>query len=196
MDNLVFNISERCENGKKVRMNGQIPCIIYGRDLNKALSAKITKRELIRLLGYPKSSVVSLNLNGDYKKCIVKEMQKDPFGKIIHIDFQSISKGELVKLKIPVIFYGQEALEAKGLLLESFVNEVELQGEVGKFPDNISIDVSKLEHGDSILLKDLHISDKLKADIDEDKVIATVGELISKEQEEMIEEEIESSTEE
>ena len=75
MDNLVFNISERCENGKKVRMNGQIPCIIYGRDLNKALSAKITKRELIRLLGYPKSSVVSLNLNGDYKKCIVKEIQ-------------------------------------------------------------------------------------------------------------------------
>ena len=34
------------------------------------------------------------------------------------------------------------------------------------------------------------------ADIDEDKVIATVGELISREQEEMIEEEIESSTEE
>ena len=40
MDNLVFNISERCENGKKVRMNGQIPCIIYGNDRNKSLAVK------------------------------------------------------------------------------------------------------------------------------------------------------------
>ena len=71
-----------------------------------------------------------------------------------------------------------------------------VQGHPEDIPENLTIDVSKLEHGDSILLKDLHISDKLKADIDEDKVIATVGELISKEQEEMIEEEIESSTEE
>ena len=175
MDNLVFNISERCENGKRVRMNGQIPCIIYGRDLNKALSAKITKRELIRLLGYPKSSVVSLNLNGDYKKCIVKEMQKDPFGKIIHIDFQSISKGELVKLKIPVIFYGQEALEAKGLLLESFVNEVELQGVVGKFPDNISIDVSKLEEGNQILVRDLPISKDMVIEGNVDLAVAKIS---------------------
>ena len=29
MDNLVFNVSERTEKGKKARMNGQIPCIIY-----------------------------------------------------------------------------------------------------------------------------------------------------------------------
>ena len=154
MDNLVFNISERCENGKKVRMNGQIPCIIYGRDLNKALSAKITKRELIRLLGYPKSSVVSLNLNGDYKKCIVKE---------------------IVKLKIPVIFYGQEALEAKGLLLESFVNEVELQGEVGKFPDNISIDVSKLEEGNQILVRDLPISKDMVIEGNVDLAVAKIS---------------------
>ena len=105
-------------------------------------------------------------------------------------------KGDLVKLKVPVNFVGQGYLESKRLLLEVFVSEVQVQGHPEDIPENLTIDVSKLEHGDSILLKDLHISDKLKADIDEDKVIATVGELISKEQEEMIEEEIESSTEE
>ena len=43
MDNLVFNISERCENGKRVRMNGQIPCIIYGRDLIRLYLQKSLK---------------------------------------------------------------------------------------------------------------------------------------------------------
>ena len=175
MDNLVFNISERSENGKKVRIKGQVPCIIYGKDLNNCLSTKITRRELIRLLGYPKSSVVSLNLNGDYKKCIVKEMQKDPFGEIIHIDFQNISKGELVKLKIPIVFSGQEGLEANRLFLESFINEVELQGEVGKFPDNISIDVSKLEEGDQILVRDLSISKDMIIDGNVDLTVAKIS---------------------
>ena len=49
-------------------------------------------------------------------------MQQDPFGKVIHIDFQSVSKGEVVKLKIPIVFTGQDVIEANGLLLESFVN--------------------------------------------------------------------------
>ena len=175
MDNLVFNVSERNEKGKKARMNGQIPCIIYGRDLNKALSAKITKRELIRLLGYPKSSVVSLNLNGDYKKCIVKEMQKDPFGKIIHIDFQSVSKGEVVILKIPIVFTGQDVIEANGLLLESFVTEIELQGEPGTFPENISVDVSKLSQGNQLLVKDLNIPSNMVVETNEYLAVARVG---------------------
>lgn len=117
MDNLVFNVSERNEKGKKARMNGQIPCIIYGNELKESIPGEITKRELIRLLSCPKSSVISLKLNGAYKKCIVKEMQQDPFGKVIHIDFQSVSKGEVVKLKIPIVFTGQDVIEANGLLL-------------------------------------------------------------------------------
>ena len=57
----------------------------------------------------------------------------DPFGKIIHIDFQSISKGELVKLKIPVIFYGQEALEAKRVIYEDHLLMRLNYKEAGKF---------------------------------------------------------------
>ena len=30
MQNLVFNVAQRSEKGKKVRMNGPIPGIIYG----------------------------------------------------------------------------------------------------------------------------------------------------------------------
>ena len=54
MDNLVFNVSERNEKGKKARMNGQIPCIIYGNELKESIPGEITKRELIRLLSCPK----------------------------------------------------------------------------------------------------------------------------------------------
>ena len=179
MQNLVFNVAQRSEKGKKVRMNGQIPGIIYGESLEKSIPCKMDRKEMLKLLSSSRNSVLALNLDGTMEHCVLKEVQRNIFGEIIHLNF-----------------VGQGYLESKRLLSEVFASEVQVQGHPEDIPENLTIDVSKLEHGDSILLKDLHISDKLKADIDEDKVIATVGELISKEQEEMIEEEIESSTEE
>ena len=175
MDNLVLNICERSEKGNKLRRNGEIPCIIYGNDRNKSLAVKMTKKEMIRLLKYPKSSIVSLRLNGVLKKCIVKEMQQDAFGKIIHIDFQSINKGDIVKLKIPVNFVGQEALDSKGLLLESFITDVELQGEADKFPDTLTVDVSKLEEGSQIFIKDLSIPSEIVLESNGDLAVAKIS---------------------
>ena len=176
MDNLVFNICERNEKGSKLlRRNGEIPCIIYGNDRSKSLAVKITKKEMIRLLKYPKSSIISLKLNGILKKCIVKEMQQDAFGKIIHIDFQSINKGDVVKLKIPVNFVGQEALDSKGLLLESFITDVELQGEADKFPDTLTVDVSKLEEGSQIFIKDLSIPSEIVLESNGDLAVAKIS---------------------
>lgn len=175
MDNLVFNINERNEKGSKVRKCGEIPCVVYTSDHDKSVSVKMSRKEMLRLLGYPKSSVISLNLNGNLKKCIVKEMQQDAFGKIIHIDFQSISKGDLVKLKIPVIFSGQSSLEAKSLLLESFITEVELQGEVGKFPESITFDVSNLAEGSQIFVRQLDIPKEMTLETNRDLAMARIG---------------------
>ena len=175
MDNLVFNICERSEKGSKVRKNGEIPCIVYGDNHHKSLAAKMTKKEMIRLLRYPKSSIVSLKLNGSLKKCIVKEMQQDPFGKIIHMDFQSINKGDIVKLKIPVNFVGQEVLASKNLLLESFITDVELQGEADKFPENLLVDVSNLEEGNQIFIRDLAIPSEMVLESNRDLAMAKIS---------------------
>lgn len=175
MDNLVFNICERSEKGSKVRKNGEIPCIVYGDNHHKSLAAKMTKKEMIRLLRYPKSSIVSLKLNGSLKKCIVKEMQQDPFGKIIHIDFQSINKGDIVKLKIPVNFVGEEVLASKNLLLESFITDVELQGEADKFPENLLVDVSNLEEGNQIFIRDLAIPSEMVLESNKDLAMAKIS---------------------
>ena len=62
MQNAVFNITERTEKGKKVRMKGEVPAIMYGQSLEKPIPCQITKRELIDLLASD-SSVLSLKLN-------------------------------------------------------------------------------------------------------------------------------------
>ena len=184
MQNLVFNIDERNEKGKKVRMKGEVPGIIYGDSLEQSINCKISQKEMLKLLSSPKNSVLSLNLNGTTEKCVLKEVQRDIFGEVIHLDFQYVRKGDSVKLKVPVVYTGQGLLESKGLLLEAIVSEVQLQGHPGDIPESIKIDVSELSYGDTISAQDLSIPTTLKSDIDENVVVARVVSLSSSDSEE------------
>ena len=94
VESIVLNVSERNEKGKKVRMHGEVPAVLYGSHLDNTVSIKITRKDMYKLLTLAKSSILSLKLNGHIENCVVKELQKDSFGKVIHIDFQDIKKDE------------------------------------------------------------------------------------------------------
>lgn len=175
MESVVFNVSERNEKGKKVRMQGEVPAVLYGSHLNNPVSLKITRKDMYKLLTLAKSSILSLELNGHIENCVVKELQKDPFGKVIHIDFQDIKKNEKIKMKIPVVFDGQSSLEGRQLLLEVLISEIELYGAADKLPENIQCHVGKLNLGDKIFVKDLVMPEGMRVDADEDAIVATIA---------------------
>ena len=175
MESVVFNVSERNEKGKKVRMHGEVPAVLYGSHLDNTVSIKITRKDMYKLLTLAKSSILSLKLNGHIENCVVKELQKDSFGKVIHIDFQDIKKDEKIKMKIPVVFDGQSTLEGRQLLLEVLISEVELYGEADKLPENIKCNVGELNIGDKIFIKDLVIPEGIRLDVDENAIVATIA---------------------
>ncbi|MFY9534016.1 50S ribosomal protein L25 [Clostridium sp.] len=175
MESVVFNVSERNEKGKKVRMHGEVPAVLYGSHLDNTVSIKITRKDMYKLLTLAKSSILSLKLNGHIENCVVKELQKDSFGKVIHIDFQDIKKDEKIKIKIPVVFDGQSTLEGRQLLLEVLISEVELYGEADKLPENIKCNVGELNIGDKIFIKDLVIPEGMRLDVDENAIVATIA---------------------
>ena len=175
MESVVFNVSERNEKGKKVRMHGEVPAVLYGSHLDNTVSIKITRKDMYKLLTLAKSSILSLKLNGHIENCVVKELQKDSFGKVIHIDFQDIKKDEKIKMKIPVVFDGQSTLEGSQLLLEVLISEVESYGEGDKLPENIKCNVGELNIGDKIFIKDLVIPEGMRLDVDENAIVATIA---------------------
>ena len=175
MESVVFNVSERNEKGKKVRMHGEVPAVLYGSHLDNTVSIKITRKDMYKLLTLAKSSILSLKLNGHIENCVVKELQKDSFGKVIHIDFQDIKKDEKIKMKIPVVFDGQSTIEGRQLLLEVLISEVELYGEADKLPENIKCNVGELNIGDKIFIKDLVIPEGMRLDVDENAIVATIA---------------------
>ncbi len=160
MSNLAFNINEREKNekAKTLRKNGEIPCIIYGDGLKESLPIKINKNDLLKLMSTSTtSSLIPLNLNGITKTCVVKDIEKDVFGKVIHVDFQSVNKNEVIRLKLPVNFTNEESLESKRLVLETFNPEIEIQGIASEMPENIDFSVEGLSFEDKIFAKDVKL---------------------------------------
>ena len=195
MSELAFKVEEKLANekAKAIRRNGQTPGVIYGEFLDNPISIKIANTQLPKILKtHLTSSVVSLEVNNDVKNCVIKDIQKDMYGKIIHVDFQYVKANEVIKLKVPVTFEGQGALETNRLVLETFVSEIEVQGAVEKLPEKIDIDVSNKKFEDKILAKEVTLPEGVHLVTAEDTLLAVVA---GTETEEESEEETEEKTE-
>jgi len=158
MSNVTFNVSKRLSNEKSklIRAIGQVPGTIYGASLEEAISVKISRKELLTLINTnTSSSLIPLTINGETKTCVVKELQKDSYGKVIHVDFQSVNKNEVLRLKIPVSFFGEEALGIKKLMLETFSPELEVQGVASHMPETLEFNVDTMDFEDKVFAKDI-----------------------------------------
>ena len=178
MSELAFKVEEKLANekAKAIRRNGQTPGVIYGEFLDNPISIKIANTQLPKILKtHLTSSVVSLEVNNDVKNCVIKDIQKDMYGKIIHVDFQYVKANEVIKLKVPVTFEGQSALETNRLVLETFASEIEVQGAVEKLPEKIDIDVSDKKFEDKILAKDVTLPEGVHLVTAEDTLLAVVA---------------------
>ena len=82
---------------------------------------------------------------------------------------------EVIKLKVPVTFEGQGALETNRLVLETFASEIEVQGAVEKLPEKIEIDVSNKKFEDKILAKDITLPEGVHLVTAEDTLLALVA---------------------
>ncbi|MGL5693874.1 MAG: hypothetical protein ACRCXA_07345 [Peptostreptococcaceae bacterium] len=91
MSNLIVNVTERNAKGRNLRKNGYIPCIVYGQGLDSTVCGKITVRDSINILEYNKNAVLSLNINEETKQCILKSLQRDAMGNLLHIDFLAVN---------------------------------------------------------------------------------------------------------
>lgn len=179
MCELAIKLSERTssEKSKKLRKNGQVPCILYGNRNETTRLIKANYLNLNKLLKtHSMGSIIKLNLNNEIINCIVKKVQRDIIsGKVIHVDFQKVVKNEIVKMTIPIEFTGLKNLQSKRLVLETFITQIEMQGKVQEIPKHLNIDVSKMNSQDKIFVHDIALPQNIKLLTDEATLVSIVN---------------------
>ncbi|UCG52147.1 MAG: 50S ribosomal protein L25 [Candidatus Latescibacterota bacterium] len=145
---------------RKLRAEGNIPCILYGHR-EKPLAITVNEHELRRVLSAQgETAIVDLAVEGKVSKecnAIIKEIQHHPAtGKILHVDFQYVRKGQRLRLEVPVVLVGTAVgVKEMGGVLEHGPRVLAVRCLPKHIPENIEIEVSELKIGDGIHVKDI-----------------------------------------
>ena len=143
---------------KKVRTNGRIPAIIYGRH-NKPQNLEVASKELEQVIHTAHSEILLVNLAVDKNNrlALVREIQHHPLsGKMLHVDFQEVAENEKVTAMVPVETTGEaEGVKTGGGVLEHVLFKVKVRATPQHLPDVITVDVTKLVIGQSIHIGDI-----------------------------------------
>ena len=161
--NFELKLEKRTEKGKsanrKLRREGYLPAVMYGHG-EKPQLVKVKRADFDKLFKATKgeSVVLQLKLGRSKKLSIIKEVARHPVtGEPLHIDFHILHKGEAVEVAVPVVLVGTpKGIKLCGVL-EHILREVTVKAKPSDIPPHVEIDVTELEIGDSIHVKDIKL---------------------------------------
>ena len=162
MSTATLSATVRSESGKgaarSLRRAGSVPAVIYGHK-REPMSLSVPMRELERLLERvsAETTVVELSIDGKVSRTLIREIQKHPFKKqLVHIDFQELVAGEMITVNIPLVIVGVSVgVRSFAGILDQTMRELEVSVDPASIPNHIDIDVSALNVGDSIHVRDI-----------------------------------------
>ena len=165
---------------RATRREGRIPAIIYG---NKETSTLISvdRIKLQRELRTPGffSRVYELDVEGAGHRVLPREIQVDPVtDQPIHVDFMRFSKETRVVIEVAVLFQNQENCPGikMGGVLNVVRHAIELLCSPESVPENIPVDITGLEVGDSVHISAISLPENVELTIkDRDFTIATIA---------------------
>lgn len=169
----------RTETGKgaarRIRRSGLIPGVVYGRG-NEPRSIKVDPLDIEKLL--QSNAIFDLTFvgeDGEESTVIIKDYQKDVIKQnLLHVDFQFISMDEKITVSVPMRLEGEAVGVHDGGVLQHLLREIDIDVLPSDIPEEITIDISELEVGESLSVADLELSDTIDLITDSDEVIVTV----------------------
>jgi large subunit ribosomal protein L25 len=194
-ENIAMKATTRSTIGKANRRldETQLAGVVYGTAVKS--SAVVVDRHEFELAlsheGNISSKLIDLVIDDAERPLpvIVKSIQRDPIkGTLHHIDFWAVNMRQLVTTSVPVHFEGEAAGVKTGGVFMHNMQHINVESLPDDLPESVSVDVSLLEVGDSVHVRDLVAPKGVTILDDADEIVATVVPP-AKEEEEVVTEE-------
>jgi large subunit ribosomal protein L25 len=142
------------KDAKKHRREGNVPCVLYGGKVQ--IHFVIPEPDLKKVIFTPDTFLIDLNVGGKKYVAILQDIQYHPVGdNILHIDFLQVFDDKPVTVSVPLRFTGTSKGILKGGRLVRKYRKIKIKGLISNLPDEIVVDITKLNIGDSIKIGDL-----------------------------------------
>ena len=164
---------------KKIRAQKRIPAVVYGTGI-KATSIALSQDDFFRVIHTRagENVVIQLIVGGPKsieKTVVIKEIQHNPVTDAIeHVDFNAISLTEKIKVKVPFHAKGEAPGVKEGGVLDVVHHEIEVECLPTQIPEKLEADISQLNIGDSIHIKDLKFPEGVQSQLSPEEVVIAI----------------------
>ena len=151
---------------KKYRKDGFVPAVIYGKN-KENLNILIDPIKLKKLLKNEagENTIIEMKLDkSDLKKnVLLKDAHLDTLtSDPLHLDFYEITDGVDVKVSSPLLFEGKPEGVKNGGVIQTLSNEIKIKCLPTNIPNVIEINISDLNIGDTLRVKDIKPMDGIE----------------------------------
>jgi len=166
-------------NARRLRREGQIPGVIYSEG-GDACEVSIPKHDFEQILHHHAGDqmMLKIQLEGKTSSMLLKDLQRNMMtGGTIHVDLQEVAMNKKLRVQITIELIGEpEGVKSEGGVLDHLLHQVEVECLPRDILEKIEVDVSELNMGDMITVKDIDI-DTRKYEIvtDNDAAVASVS---------------------
>src|ERR1700730_13206933 len=142
---------------KRLRDEGKIPGVVYGRAFGDAVAIVIEARDLRAALSHGAHSVINLEIEGrGPTPVLLHDRQLHPVTKrLLHGDLHAVNLNEEVETTVRVVPIGLAAGVKNGGILDIVMREITVAALPGSIPDHIDVDVRDLEITDAVHIREL-----------------------------------------
>ena len=151
---------------KKLRRDGYLIANIYGKG-QENINAAFKKGDFIKYLKNKKHLIFPVKVGDKEFKVVVQEYQKDPVtSDLLHVDLLMAQDGVKSYYYVPIKVVGTPiGLKNKGVLVYHR-RRIKVKTKPENLPDYFELDVTNLDVGDNILIRDIKMPEGVECYLD------------------------------
>jgi large subunit ribosomal protein L25 len=161
----------------RARREGLVPAVVYGLGAEN-VPVSVPARELGHFLAGAAgaNTVFTLKLDGADQLALARQIQRHPVkGTLLHVDFVRVRADQTIEADVPVHLTGDAEGAARGGVLEQFLYTVSVEARPADVPNSLEIDITALEIGDAVYVRDLTVPSGVVITNDADETLAQVS---------------------
>lgn len=182
MADIVLDVEVRETAGsggaRAVRNSGKLPGILYGGELAPVpIAVNLNAFRKALSTGKLNGHLVTLKYGSETQKVIAKSIDFHPVTDVpLHFDLFRVDEHAQIKISVPVHFKNHELSPGlkKGAALNVSLHELEILVPADHIPEDIIVDLTGLEIGDSVHVSDLKLPSDVKAHVAATDVVASI----------------------
>jgi len=188
--NFTLVAESRTQTGKgaarQLRAKGLVPAVYYGPG-HEATGLAIRPKELIAALSsaHGRNALISLQIDGKAENALVQDVQVHPVTRQpLHVDLYRVDLNKEIEREVTFVADGRAKGVVAGGEQTVIYRKLPLRAKPGVFPSSVHADVTNLEIGDHIKVKDLKLPEGVTVALPPERNVISVTTIRKRKEEE------------